>query len=53
MLQISSIPVVYMVHNGDLIDEFMGVPKDPKKAIAAFVDKGLAAATDSTKEEKK
>jgi thioredoxin-like negative regulator of GroEL len=51
MLQISSIPVVYMVRNGDLIDEFMGVPKDPKKAIAAFVDKGLAA-TDS-KDEKK
>ena len=51
MLQISSIPVVYMVRNGDLIDEFMGVPKDPKKAIAAFVDKGLAAA--DSKDEKK
>jgi len=52
MLQISSIPVVYMVRDGDLIDEFVGVPKDTKKAIAAFVNKGLAA-SDASKEEKK
>lgn len=43
MLQISSIPVVYMVNNGEVTDEFVGVPKDAKKAIAAFVDKGVAA----------
>jgi len=43
MLQISSIPVVYMVRDGELVDEAVGVPKDTKKAIKLFVDKGLEA----------
>ena len=41
MLQIQSIPVCYMVRNGELVEQMVGV-KD-EESIKAFIQKGLDA----------
>jgi FKBP-type peptidyl-prolyl cis-trans isomerase len=38
MLEISTIPQTYMIYQGDLLDEFGGVPKD-MAAVEAFFEK--------------
>jgi thioredoxin-like negative regulator of GroEL len=35
MLEIDSIPVMYMVRNGDLVDKLGGLQKEP--ALKAFI----------------
>ena len=42
MLQISSIPVCFMVRNGDLVEQMVGIPRDPK-GLENFIQKGLKA----------
>lgn len=39
MMKIQSVPVVYLVRGGQLIDTFVGVPED--NAIEEFLQKGL------------
>ena len=42
MLGIESIPVCYMVKNGEMIDQMMGVPKKPEM-LDSFIEKGIKA----------
>ena len=38
-----------MVNNGELIDKMVGVPRDGKKGIESFIQKGLTAKADQKK----
>merc|ERR1719382_1524643 len=40
MLRIQHVPVVYLVRNGNLVDQFSGVPTDGDK-IEEFIQKGF------------
>ena len=44
MLEISTIPQTYMIYQGDLVDEFGGVPKD-MAAVEAFFAKAQEVGT--------
>jgi thioredoxin-like negative regulator of GroEL len=45
------VPIVYLVKNGNLLDQFGGVPNDDGSKIKNFIAKGLAPAEEEAKDE--